>query len=74
MTFYSTNNATRQRFPSASQSLRFLTCKNIVLQLAAPTFDGTGMIFGLQAPREYTQGPQVEWLDMQVGNVFERPT
>ncbi|CAA2997777.1 transcription factor bHLH79-like [Olea europaea var. sylvestris] len=43
-------------------------------ELAAPTFDGTGMIFGLQAPSEYTQGPQVEWLDMQVGNVFERPT
>ncbi|CAI9757461.1 unnamed protein product [Fraxinus pennsylvanica] len=43
-------------------------------ELATPTFDVTGMIFGLQAPREYTQGPQVEWLDLQVGNVFERPT
>ncbi|KAL2515938.1 transcription factor bHLH [Forsythia ovata] len=43
-------------------------------ELAAPTFDATGMIFGLQAPREYSQGPQVEWLDMQVGNGFERPT
>ncbi|KAL2492810.1 Transcription factor bHLH [Abeliophyllum distichum] len=37
-------------------------------ELAAPTFDATGMIFGLQAQREYSQGPQVEWLDMQLSS------
>lgn len=42
--------------------------------LAAPTFDATGIIFSSQSPREYTQGAQSEWLHMQVGGRFERAT
>ncbi|KAM3381018.1 transcription factor [Capsicum galapagoense] len=42
--------------------------------LAPSTFDATGMIFGTQAPREYAQGAQSEWLHMQVGSSFDRAT
>ncbi|XP_060204727.1 transcription factor BHLH089 isoform X1 [Lycium barbarum] len=42
--------------------------------LALSAFDATGMIFGAQAPREYAQGAQSEWLHMQVGNSFDRAT
>ncbi|KAL3374665.1 hypothetical protein AABB24_006248 [Solanum stoloniferum] len=42
--------------------------------LAPSAFDTTGMIFGTQAPREYAQGTQSEWLHMQVGNSFDRAT
>ncbi|XP_059303873.1 transcription factor BHLH089 isoform X2 [Lycium ferocissimum] len=42
--------------------------------LAPSAFDATGMIFGAQAPREYAQGAQSEWLHMQVGNSFDRAT
>ncbi|XP_049396681.1 transcription factor BHLH089-like [Solanum stenotomum] len=42
--------------------------------LAPSAFDTTGMIFGTQAPREYAQGAQSEWLHMQVGNSFDRAT
>ncbi|KAL3528284.1 hypothetical protein ACH5RR_007606 [Cinchona calisaya] len=34
--------------------------------LAAPPFDATEMIFGQQAPREYAQVAQHEWVHMQV--------
>ncbi|KAM7273458.1 hypothetical protein ACFE04_028122 [Oxalis oulophora] len=36
------------------------------------SFDATRMIFGSQAPREYPQGSQAEWLHMQIGGSFER--
>ncbi|XP_015067855.1 transcription factor BHLH089-like isoform X1 [Solanum pennellii] len=42
--------------------------------LAPSAFDTSGMIFGTQAPREYAQGTQPEWLHMQVGNSFDRAT
>ncbi|XP_004236164.1 transcription factor BHLH089 isoform X3 [Solanum lycopersicum] len=42
--------------------------------LAPSAFDTSGMIFGTQAPREYAQGTQSEWLHMQVGNSFDRAT
>ncbi|KAK4489828.1 hypothetical protein RD792_000472 [Penstemon davidsonii] len=42
--------------------------------LTTPTFDASGMIFGSQPPREYSQGTQAEWLHMQIGNAFERAT
>ncbi|CAN4086107.1 unnamed protein product [Withania somnifera] len=42
--------------------------------LAPSAFDATGMIFGTQAPREYAQGAQSEWLHMQVGGSFDRAT
>ncbi|KAK4350478.1 hypothetical protein RND71_029791 [Anisodus tanguticus] len=42
--------------------------------LAPSAFDATGMIFGTQAPREYAQGAQSEWLHMQVGSSFDRAT
>lgn len=42
--------------------------------LAAPTFDATGILFSSQAPREYTEGAHSEWLHMQVGGRFERAT
>ncbi|XP_019243650.1 PREDICTED: transcription factor bHLH79-like isoform X2 [Nicotiana attenuata] len=42
--------------------------------LAPSAFDATGMIFGAQAPREYAQGAQSEWLHMQVGSSFDRAT
>ncbi|KAJ6672478.1 MYC-TYPE BASIC HELIX-LOOP-HELIX (BHLH) DOMAIN-CONTAINING PROTEIN-RELATED [Salix viminalis] len=35
-------------------------------------FDATGMIFGPQPTRDYVQGPQSEWLHMQVGGSFKR--
>ncbi|XP_068636842.1 transcription factor BHLH089-like [Aristolochia californica] len=38
------------------------------------TFDTSTMAFGSQAPREYDQGSQPEWLHMQVGGGFERAT
>ncbi|CAI0399102.1 unnamed protein product [Linum tenue] len=40
--------------------------------LGGHPFDATGMMFGQQATREYVQGPQAEWLHMQVGGGFER--
>lgn len=40
--------------------------------LAPSALDATGMIFGTQAPREYAQGAQSEWLHMQVGSSFDR--
>ncbi|CAN4088183.1 unnamed protein product [Withania somnifera] len=42
--------------------------------LAPSAFDATGMIFGTQAPREYAEGAQSEWLHMQVGSSFDRTT
>lgn len=42
--------------------------------LAPSAFDATGMIVGAQAPREYAQGAQSEWLHMQVGSSFDRAT
>ncbi|KAL0355954.1 UNVERIFIED_CONTAM: Transcription factor [Sesamum radiatum] len=42
--------------------------------LAAPTFDPNGMLYGSQAPREYARGSQAEWLHMQIGSGFERAT
>lgn len=42
--------------------------------LAPSAFDTSGMIFGAQAPREYAQGAQSEWLHMQVGSSFDRAT
>ncbi|KAG8379079.1 hypothetical protein BUALT_Bualt07G0050900 [Buddleja alternifolia] len=42
--------------------------------LATPTFEANGMIYGSQTPREYAQETQVEWLHMQVGSGFERAT
>ncbi|KAK6920790.1 Myc-type, basic helix-loop-helix (bHLH) domain [Dillenia turbinata] len=47
---------------------------NFVHQLAAQAFDAIGMLYGSQAAREYAQGPQPEWLHMQVGGNFERAT
>lgn len=41
--------------------------------LGAQPFDVSGM-FGSQAMREYAQSSQPEWLHMQVGGSFERPT
>ncbi|KAI3454596.1 hypothetical protein Pfo_011259 [Paulownia fortunei] len=38
--------------------------------LAAPTFDVNGMIYGSQTPGEYARGSQAEWLHMQVGSGF----
>ncbi|KAJ6749123.1 MYC-TYPE BASIC HELIX-LOOP-HELIX (BHLH) DOMAIN-CONTAINING PROTEIN-RELATED [Salix purpurea] len=35
-------------------------------------FDATGMIFGPQPTKDYVQGPQSEWLHMQVGGSFKR--
>lgn len=46
----------------------------MVFQLGVPAFDASGMIFGSQAPREYAQGSQPDWLHMQVGSSFERAT
>ncbi|CAL1406387.1 unnamed protein product [Linum trigynum] len=40
--------------------------------LCTHPFDAPGMMFGQQATREYVQGPQAEWLHMQVGGGFER--
>ncbi|PSS07838.1 Transcription factor bHLH79 like [Actinidia chinensis var. chinensis] len=40
--------------------------------LGPTTFDTSGMIFGLQPTREYVQGSQPEWLQMQVHNSFDR--
>ncbi|CAI0549553.1 unnamed protein product [Linum tenue] len=40
--------------------------------LCTHPFDAPGMMFGQQASREYVQGPQAEWLHMQVGGGFER--
>lgn len=40
----------------------------------APTYDTTGMIFSPQAPKQYDEGTQSEWLHMQVGGSFERAT
>ncbi|KAL2244165.1 transcription factor bHLH79-like isoform X2 [Sesamum indicum] len=42
--------------------------------LAAPTFDPNGMLYGSQPPREYARGSQAEWLHMQIGSGFERAT
>lgn len=44
--------------------------------LGVQAFDAAGLLFGLQAPpREYAQGSHPpEWLHMQVGGSFERPT
>ncbi|KAK6924926.1 Myc-type, basic helix-loop-helix (bHLH) domain [Dillenia turbinata] len=42
--------------------------------LTTQTFEATGMLYGSQAAREYAQGPQPEWLHMQVGGNFERAT
>lgn len=42
--------------------------------LGVPTFDAAGMIFGSQAPREYAQALQPDWLHMQVGSSLERAT
>ncbi|OAY61496.1 transcription factor BHLH089 [Manihot esculenta] len=38
------------------------------------TYDATGMAFGSQATRDYSRGPSPEWLHMQVGGGFERPS
>nr|WKV22685.1 bHLH17 [Bupleurum chinense] len=40
--------------------------------LGLPTYDSTGIIFESQAPREYAQGSQPDWLHMQVGNSFNK--
>ncbi|CAN0900741.1 Transcription factor BHLH094 [Linum grandiflorum] len=40
--------------------------------IGSQPFDGNGMMYGQQATREYVQGPQAEWLHMQVGGDFER--
>ncbi|XWS37414.1 hypothetical protein CRYUN_Cryun19dG0040900 [Craigia yunnanensis] len=43
--------------------------------LGSQPFDAAGMIFGLQAAREYAQGSQQpEWQQMHVGGTFERET
>lgn len=46
----------------------------MLLQLTARTFDANQMIFGLQTPKENSQGTQAEWLHMQIGNALERAT
>ncbi|XAR50111.1 hypothetical protein NMG60_11004350 [Bertholletia excelsa] len=43
-------------------------------ELGMPTFDATGLIFGPEATREYMQGSQPDWLHMQLGASFDRPT
>lgn len=46
-----------------------------VNHLGVPSFDASGMVYGAQAAREFaTAGAQSEWLHMQLGGSFERPT
>jgi len=46
-----------------------------VNQLGVPSFDASGMMYGTQAAREFAAvGPQSEWLHMQLGGSFDRPT
>lgn len=46
-----------------------------VNQLGVPSFDASGMMYGAQAAREFAAvGPQSEWLHMQLGGSFDRPT
>ncbi|GAA0154492.1 hypothetical protein LIER_12453 [Lithospermum erythrorhizon] len=41
-------------------------------ELTTQAFDATGMMFGSQPLREYVQGSQTEWLQMQLGGSYER--
>ncbi|XP_065847785.1 transcription factor bHLH79-like isoform X2 [Euphorbia lathyris] len=40
--------------------------------VGAPSFDGSGMMFGVQSSRDYAQTSQPEWLHMQIGGSFDR--
>lgn len=53
---------------------RFLLQINFSFQFGQQTYDATGMAFGSQATRDYSRGPSPEWLHMQVGGGFERPS